>query len=154
MMGLSQCIDFSISITTSLTTHLDASNANPSPIIKQTGAYMNENPELHPDRYGGDDIYETKKVAEHWHSEDMYRGWLVITIEKYCSRYGKKDDRLKEAYKIANYGKFLVEFEEKVAAGMNPKEAYHQVEERIEPEENHKESEILYRDLVSTAKNK
>lgn len=152
MMGLSQCIDFSISI--SLTTHLDASNANPSPIIKQTGAYMNENPELHPDRYGGDDIYETKKVAEHWHSEDMYRGWLVITIEKYCSRYGKKDDRLKEAYKIANYGKFLVEFEEKVAAGMNPKEAYHQVEERIEPEENYKESEILYRDLVSTAKNK
>lgn len=115
---------------------------------------MKENPELHPDRYGGDDIYETKKVAEHWHSEDMYRGWLVITIEKYCSRYGKKDDRLKEAYKIANYGKFLVEFEEKVAAGMNPKEAYHQVEERIEPEENYKESEILYRDLVSTAKNK
>lgn len=96
---------------------------------------MNENPELHPDRYGGDDIYETKKVAEHWHTEDMYRGWLVITIEKYCSRYGKKDDKLKEAYKIANYGKFLVEFEEKVAAGMDPKEAYHQVEEKIEPEE-------------------
>ena len=114
---------------------------------------MNENPELHPDRYGGDDIYETKKVAEHWHSEDMYRGWLVITIEKYCSRYGKKDDKLKEAYKIANYGKFLVEFEEKVAAGMDPKEAYHQVEEKIEPEEN-PETGMPYRDPVDTAKNK
>ena len=114
---------------------------------------MNENPELHPDRYGGDDIYETKKVAEHWHSEDMYRGWLVITIEKYCSRYGKKDDKLKEAYKIANYGKFLVEFEEKVAAGMDPKEAYHQVEEKIEPEED-SETGMPYRDPVDTAKNK
>ena len=122
---------------------------------------MNENPELHPDRYGGDDIYETKKVAEHWHSEDMYRGWLVITIEKYCSRYGKKDDKLKEAYKIANYGKFLVEFEEKVAAGMGPKEACHRVEEKIEPEkiepeeiepeENYKESEIPYQDPVGIA---
>ena len=97
---------------------------------------MNENPELHPDRYGGDDIYETKKVAEHWHSEEMYRGWLVITIEKYCSRYGKKDDKLKEAYKIANYGKFLVEFEEKVAAGMDPKEVYLQVEDKLGTGEN------------------
>ena len=122
---------------------------------------MNENPELHPERYGGDDIYETEKVAEHWHSEDMYRGWLVITIEKYCSRYGKKDDKLKEAYKIANYGKFLVEFEEKVAAGMDPKEACHRVEEKIEPEkiepeeiepeENYKESEIPYQDPVGIA---
>lgn len=111
---------------------------------------MNENPELHPDRYGGDDIYETKKVAEHWHSEEMYRGWLVITIEKYCSRYGKKDDKLKEAYKIANYGKFLVEFEEKVAAGMDPKEAYHQVEEK----EEYSESGMPYRNPVGTAKNK
>ena len=136
MMSLSQCVDFLITTKSSLETHLAASNANHSPIIKQTGAYMNENPELHPDRYGGDDIYETKKVAEHWHSEEMYRGWLVITIEKYCSRYGKKDDKLKEAYKIANYGKFLVEFEEKVSTGMDPKEAYHQVEEKIEPEDN------------------
>lgn len=119
---------------------------------------MNENPELHPDRYGGDDIYETKKVAEHWHSEEMYRGWLVITIEKYCSRYGKKDDKLKEAYKIANYGKFLVEFEEKVSAGMDPKKAYHQVEEKIEPEDNYKEeyseSGMPYRDPAGIAKNK
>lgn len=74
------------------------------------------NPELHPERYGGDAVYETKKVAEHWHNVDMYRGWLLITIEKYCSRYGKKDEPLKEAYKIANYAKFLVELEEKLAA--------------------------------------
>lgn len=95
-----------------------------------------ENPELHPDRYGGDNIYETKKVAEHWHSAEMYRGWLVITIEKYCSRYGKKDDRLKEAYKIANYGRFLVEFEEKIAAGMDAATVCKQIEEKIETEEN------------------
>lgn len=95
-----------------------------------------ENPELHPDRYGGDDIYETKKVAEHWHSAEMYRGWLVITIEKYCSRYGKKDDLLKEAYKIANYGRFLVEFEEKIAAGMDAATVCKQIAEKIETEEN------------------
>lgn len=95
-----------------------------------------ENPELHPERYGGDDIYETKKVAEHWHSAEMYRGWLVITIEKYCSRYGKKDDRLKEAYKIANYGRFLVEFEEKIAAGMDAAVVCKQIAEKIEAEEN------------------
>lgn len=95
-----------------------------------------ENPELHPDRYGGDNIYETKKVAEHWHSTEMYRGWLIITIEKYCSRYGKKDDCLKEAYKIANYGRFLVEFEEKIAAGMDAAVACKQIAEKIETEEN------------------
>lgn len=102
-----------------------------------------ENPELHPDRYGGDDIYETKKVAEHWHSAEMYRGWLVITIEKYCSRYGKKDDRLKEAYKIANYGRFLVEFEEKIAAGMDAATVCKQIAEKIETEEN-----LDYKDMT------
>ena len=71
MMSLSQCVDFLITTNSSLETHLAASNANHSPIIKKTGTYMNENPELHPDRYGGDDIYETKKVAEHWHTEEM-----------------------------------------------------------------------------------
>lgn len=75
---------------------------------------MKKNPELHPDRYGGDDIYETKKVAEAWHTPEEYRGWLLITIEKYCSRYGKKDSRLQEARKIEVYAKFLREFEEKL----------------------------------------
>ena len=73
-----------------------------------------KNPELHPERYGGDSIYETKKVAEAWHTPEEYRGWLLITIEKYCSRYGKKDSRLQEARKIETYAKFLREFEEKL----------------------------------------
>ena len=72
------------------------------------------NPELHPERYGGDSVYETKKVAEAWHTPEEYRGWLLITIEKYCSRYGKKDSRLQEARKIETYAKFLREFEEKL----------------------------------------
>ena len=75
---------------------------------------MKTNPELHPERYGGDSIYETKKVAEAWHTPEEYRGWLLITIEKYCSRYGKKDSRLQEARKIETYAKFLREFEEKL----------------------------------------
>lgn len=75
---------------------------------------IDSNPELHPERYGGDSTYETKKVLENWHSPEMYRGWVLMSIEKYCSRYGKKDDKLKEAYKILNYAKFLVEFEEKM----------------------------------------
>lgn len=75
---------------------------------------MKVNPELHPERYGGDDVYETKKVAEAWHTPEEYRGWLLITIEKYCSRYGKKDSRLQEARKIEVYARFLREFEEKL----------------------------------------
>lgn len=90
------------------------------------------NPEMHPDRYGGDTVYETKKVAENWHTEDEYRGWLLITIEKYCSRYGKKDSRLKEAQKISNYAKFLVEFEERISAGTNPEVACREISKKIE----------------------
>jgi len=79
-----------------------------------------KNPELHPERYGGDSIYETKKVAEAWHTPEEYRGWLLITIEKYCSRYGKKDSRLQEARKIETYAKFLREFEEKLEEQTKP----------------------------------
>lgn len=84
---------------------------------------MSTNPELHPSRYGGDDVYETKKVAEHWHRADFYRGWLLITLEKYCSRYGKKDSYLQEARKIAAYSQFLLEFEEKLAESDSKEEA-------------------------------
>lgn len=71
------------------------------------------NDELHPDRYGGDSFYETKKVAEKWHTPEQYEGWILITLEKYLSRFGKKDDKVKEAKKILNYAQFLLEFEEK-----------------------------------------
>lgn len=73
------------------------------------------NNELHPDRYGGDTPYETKKVAEKWHTSEQYEGWILITLEKYLSRFGKKDDKIKEAKKILNYAQFLLEFEEKQA---------------------------------------
>lgn len=71
------------------------------------------NQELHPERYGGDTPYECKKVLEQWLTPDEYRGWIKGNIIKYLSRYGKKDDLLKEALKIENYSKFLREFEEK-----------------------------------------
>lgn len=76
-----------------------------------------ENEELHPNRYGGDTPYECKKVLEEWYSSNSningYEAWLLGTIVKYCNRFGKKDDKLKEAKKIEVYAKFLREFEEK-----------------------------------------
>lgn len=80
-------------------------------IEEKVGEVINE--ELHPDRYGGDTVYETKKVAESWHTPEQYEGWILITLEKYLSRFGKKDDKVKEAKKILNYAQFLLEFEEK-----------------------------------------
>lgn len=77
----------------------------------------NKNEELHPDRYGGDTPYECKKVLEEWYADNSnvnsYEGFLLGTIIKYCNRFGKKDDKLKEAKKIEVYAKFLREFEEK-----------------------------------------
>lgn len=75
------------------------------------------NEELHPNRYGGDTPFECKKVLESWLSDnaniDGYEAWLLGTIIKYCNRFGKKDDKLKEAKKIEVYAGFLREFEEK-----------------------------------------
>lgn len=75
------------------------------------------NEELHPERYGGDTPYECKKVLQEWYANNDkingYEGFLLSTIVKYCNRFGKKDDKLKEAKKIEVYGKFLREYEEK-----------------------------------------
>lgn len=72
------------------------------------------NDEMHPERYGGDSVYECKKVCKAWTKpgEDGYEGWLKNTIIKYCSRFGAKDEKLKEAKKILNYAQFLCEYEE------------------------------------------
>lgn len=74
------------------------------------------NEELHPERYGGDTPYECKKVLEEWYANNDningYEGFLLSTIIKYCSRFGKKDEKLKEAKKIEVYAKFLREFED------------------------------------------
>ena len=80
-----------------------------------------QNEEMHPDRYGGDSIYEAKKVMEAWSTPSEYRGWIKNTLIKYLSRYGKKDDYLKEAKKILNYAQFLVDFEEKQVNKLEPK---------------------------------
>lgn len=71
------------------------------------------NSELHPDRYGGDTPYECKKVLENWLSPEAYEGWLLGTLIKYTSRFGKKDSKIQEAKKIEVYAQFLREFEEK-----------------------------------------
>lgn len=83
--------------------------------FKQTNDENNE--ELHPDRYGSDTLYECKKVLEEWFRNNPningYEGFLLSTIIKYCNRFGKKDDKLKEAKKIEVYARFLREFEER-----------------------------------------
>lgn len=77
----------------------------------------NVNSELHPDRYGGESVYECKKVLENWLSEEAYEGWLIGNIIKYLSRFGKKDPKIQEAKKIEAYAQFLREFEEKQNEG-------------------------------------
>lgn len=87
-----------------------------SEIINNNNEIKN-NEELHPERYGGDTPYECKKVLEEWFKDNShingYESWLLGTLIKYCNRFGKKDDKLKEAKKIEVYAKFLREFEEK-----------------------------------------
>lgn len=85
--------------------------------VINTNNEIKNNEELHPERYGGDTPYECKKVLEEWFKDNPningYESWLIGTLIKYCNRFGKKDDKLKEAKKIEVYAKFLREFEEK-----------------------------------------
>ena len=41
-------------------------------------------------------------------SPEAFKGGLLFNIFKYSSRFGKKDDELKEAIKIADYSRWLV----------------------------------------------
>ena len=45
-------------------------------------------------------------------SPEEFRAIIIANIEKYCRRYGKKDDPIKEAKKIADYADRLVAYEE------------------------------------------
>lgn len=45
-------------------------------------------------------------------SNEEFRAIMIAQIEKYCSRYGKKDDPLTEAVKIQDYATRLVEYEQ------------------------------------------
>ena len=44
----------------------------------------------HPERYGGDSVYECIKVLKAWLSEEVYRGFLQGNAIKYLCRLGKK----------------------------------------------------------------
>lgn len=51
-----------------------------------------------------DDWAERKNTTE-------FRAIMIGNIERYCRRYGKKDEVLSEAKKIADYAARLVEYE-------------------------------------------
>ena len=55
-----------------------------------------------------DDWAERKSTKE-------FRAIMVANIEKYCRRYGKKDECLSEAKKIADYAARLVDYEIRAA---------------------------------------
>ena len=56
----------------------------------------------------------SKDLIDHWaevKSPIEFRAIMIANIEKYCRRYGKKDDVLVEAKKIQDYATRLVEYE-------------------------------------------
>lgn len=67
----------------------------------------------HPDRYGGDTIYECIKVLEAWMPKEQYKGFLRGNAIKYLCRVGKKDETVQELKKAKWYLEKLIEKEEK-----------------------------------------
>jgi hypothetical protein len=65
----------------------------------------------HPQRYGGDTVYECIKVLSSWLSEEQYKGFLRGTIIKYLCRLGNKDNNVQELNKAKFYLDKLIEFE-------------------------------------------
>ena len=63
----------------------------------------------HPERYGGDSVYECIKVLKAWLSEEVYRGFLQGNAIKYLCRLGKKDERAQELKKARWYIDRLIE---------------------------------------------
>lgn len=63
----------------------------------------------HPQRYGGDTVYECIKVLKNWCNKEEYRGFLKCNIIKYLCRLGKKDDELQELKKVKFYLDKLIE---------------------------------------------
>lgn len=54
-------------------------------------------------------------LIAHWcivHKPPIARAKITSQIERYCSRYGEKDDPIIEARKILDYAKRLVDYEE------------------------------------------
>lgn len=57
----------------------------------------------------------SEDLIDRWHREkgiDEFRAIMIAQIEKYCSRYGKKDSCYKEITKIVDYAQRLREVEE------------------------------------------
>lgn len=67
----------------------------------------------HPERYGGDTIYECIKVLEAWLSPEEYKGFLKGNAIKYLCRAGKKDEIIQELKKANWYINKLIEKESK-----------------------------------------
>jgi len=65
----------------------------------------------HPERYGGDKIYECIKVLEAWLPPEQYKGFLRGNTLKYLCRVGKKDDSVRELQKAGWYLNKLIEME-------------------------------------------
>ena len=63
----------------------------------------------HPERYGGDSVYECIKVLKAWLSEEAYQGFLQGNAIKYLCRLGKKDERAQELKKARWYIDRLIE---------------------------------------------
>lgn len=63
----------------------------------------------HPQRYGGDTVYECIKVLKAWFPEEEYRGFLRCNAVKYLCRAGKKDDAIKDLKKAEWYVHKLIE---------------------------------------------
>ena len=56
----------------------------------------------HPERYGGDTVYECIKVLEAWLPPEQYKGFLRGNALKYLCRVGKKDNTVQELKKELN----------------------------------------------------
>ena len=57
----------------------------------------------HPERYGGDTVYECIKVLEAWLPPEQYKGFLRGNALKYLCRVGKKDNTVQELKKAEWY---------------------------------------------------
>lgn len=56
-----------------------------------------------------------KDLIDEWIENDEpieVRAKIIGNLQKYCRRYGKKDDVLKEAIKLADYANRLLQYEQ------------------------------------------
>ena len=65
----------------------------------------------HPERYGGDTVYECIKVLEAQLPPEKYKGFLRGNALKYLCRVGKKDNTAQELKKAEWYLNKLIEKE-------------------------------------------